>query len=1315
MPDRRDGKIVTFYSYKGGTGRTMALANVAWILAANGRRVLVADWDLESPGLYRFYRPFMDTEIRDAPGVIDMIRKYERDASAVVMKAGAEFEDDDEADAAVAERIQPVVDDCARVQRYAFSLDWDFPDGGGLDFLSSGRQNDYYVATLGALDWDRFYTDLRGALFFDRLRADMKRHYDYVLIDSRTGLSDIADICTVHLPDVLVDCFTLSIQGTEGAAQVARTIKETYAAKGIRILPVPMRVDPAEKEMADTGRAVAARLFHDLPAGLTAEQRQEYWGSVEVPYQPFYAYEETLAVFGDPPGSPRSLLSSFERLTAQITEHEITALPPLDPSVRLYTRSLFTRRLPAETNKILLDHSQDDELWAEWIAGVLRAAGLDVAPQPAEETPLPEVGGPAAPRVLSLITPAYLEARREPPSPDAGALAVYVTDMRPPAHYPSTGSVSLAGMHEQEAIKYLFRLVGIVGRASAQAAEAATPRYPGDEPKIFQAPARNVRFTGRQEDLRRLRTELNAHHTAVVLPVALQGLGGVGKTQVALEYAYQYKSDYDLVWWIDCEQPQFIDASLVDLGWQIQNVYQAGPSTSVAEVDVARTVLTLLSQSRVVDRWLVVFDNAELPEKVMPLVPSGSGHVLITSRNRAWSDRARPLTVDVFSRAESVQHLHDRVGSITDEEADQVAEVLGDLPLAVATAAAWLDETGTPVADYLLELERQGPQTLSISQITNYPLPLARAWDLSLDRLRQHSPAAARLFELCSVLAPDIGLELLYNPAMAAALVPLDPALSEPMVMGRVIQEINRLALLKLDSNGRQIKIHRLVQAVVRDRMTEAEISAARRIVHEVLAAARPREDVDDPRTWDRYRLIWPHLQPSGAVRSTEEPVRQLFIDRVRYLWQRDDLEPGESQARQIEADWAEMLAAGDDPALRRQLLHLQFHLANILRDLARFKESHELNQALLVRQRELLGEEHPHTLLTSGSLAAGLRALGEYANALDQDKVTHRSWSELFNENHSRTLAAANNLATSHRLMGDYAAAFALDTDILARRQATLGTQHPLTLHSATSVGCDLLEAGQYAEAATRMADVVQTSVQALGRDFRATLNAQVLLGVALRGTGRAEEAEQHFTEAARRLERRFGADSSDMLACRLSRAANWLVLDRFDQARTEIRAVQDIYERRLGPDHPHTLACGVNLVSALRLSGDGSSALPLAETTAARLRETLGPEHPYTLAARMVLAVLLADEGVRERAAEIEEETVELMDRKLKPTHPDALRCRANLLLTRHELGEHDALEERQMIIDRLGARLGAGHPNIVTLREGRRLLRALDPQRF
>ena len=249
MSESGEGKIVTFYSYKGGTGRTMALANVAWILAGNGKRVLAVDWDLESPGLHKFFHPFLDeSTVSATPGVIEIINEYQLAAL------------DPEP------RPSDWHREYAQVQRHAVSLKWDhFPPGGQLDFLSAGRQNRDYSAAVCSLDWDDFYERLGGGRFFRAMRDDMKEKYDYVLIDSRTGLSDVADICTIELPDILTICFTLSDQSIEGAANVAGQISRRYRDREIRVLPVPMRIEDGEKEKLDVGRAMARTRFEGFP------------------------------------------------------------------------------------------------------------------------------------------------------------------------------------------------------------------------------------------------------------------------------------------------------------------------------------------------------------------------------------------------------------------------------------------------------------------------------------------------------------------------------------------------------------------------------------------------------------------------------------------------------------------------------------------------------------------------------------------------------------------------------------------------------------------------------------------------------------------------------------------------------------------------------------------------------------------------------------------------------------------------------------------------------------------------------------------
>lgn len=1315
----REGQIVTFYSFKGGTGRTMALANMAWILAANGMRVLMADWDLESPGLHRFFQPFIDEGAGESPGIVDIMRRYEWAAIDAAIDPKALVSGSEESkQAALAKVTELIRKYIGLVKQYALPLTWQFPGQGVLHYLSSGKQkNGDYQSTLSALEWEDFYDKLHGPLFLDAQREFLKRNYDYVLIDSRTGLSDVADICTVHLPDVVVDCFTLSTQGIDGAAMIARMI-QGHNERKITILPVPMRIERTQEEKAEQGLRYAAEKFGKLPVGMSEEERRQYWAEVEVPYRSSYAYEETLAAFGDAPGLPGSLLSSYERVAARITGGAITTLPPMDEWLRLRTRLLFARGQTSAPVRVVLDFSPEDQLWAEWIAAALPSAGIEVlwvgeVPAGADDS------GVETQTVL--IVSEFSAARMRDSAPVVlPDRLISVSDTRLPAQLAEVQAIFLAGLPQAEAVAELADKLN--GKRSADPESGiARLRYPGaDNPQVANIPARNINFTGRDKELQNLREDLREQSTVDANPLTILGLSGVGKTQVALEYAHRFQAEYDVVWWMNCGQSQYVDASLADLGQRMRASFNTGLPEEGGVTEVAQQVLELLSQGRPDQRWLLIYDNAENIEEVKPLLPASGGHILITSRNAGWEELGSSAELEGFAREDSIDHLRWRKSEITGEEADQLARVLDDMPLAVAAAGALIADIGISVPEYLRQLELQPAMVLPEGHLLHdYPVAVAKAWNLSLDELQKKSPPAARLLEICSMMAQDISLGLVNGQAMADTLREFDPSISERAMIDRLIRQIDLLALIKFDPNAEHIQVHTVVQAVVYERMAEERRETARRAVHRAVARARPPEDVDDPRSWPRYRLIWPHLTPSRAVLSADTSVRQLLIERVRYLRQRDDLERGRRRAEEIERVWKTMLGGTLEPemaeSLQRQLFRLQFNLANILRDLARFQEARQVDEAVLAGQEEHLGQDHPHTLQTRGSLGGDLRALGDYQAALELDLRTYEAWKAGFGEDYRGTLAAAHNLALSYLLTGDFGRALALDRPTLSSRSTVLRPDHPRTFDSGTAVVRDLLEAGRYGEAVTRAQAVWEQSRDALGRDARITLNAQLLLGVAVRCAGHVDQAVSHIDAARAGLTRGFGSDSSDALAARLSRALNLMAMGDNEQARIEAGQVQAVYENRLGPDHPHSLICRLNIASVMCLAGNLRSAETEARLAARGLADQLGEAHPYSLAANMVLASVLAIQGDLTTARTLEESTVTKRAGALGPQHPDTLRSQLNLLLTQQQLHQEGAAEQRQQVIAKLGGLIGRSHPDVAAALDGERLLAAIDPQPF
>jgi transcriptional regulator with XRE-family HTH domain len=601
--------------------------------------------------------------------------------------------------------------------------------------------------------------------------------------------------------------------------------------------------------------------------------------------------------------------------------------------------------------------------------------------------------------------------------------------------------------------------LGIAGSAGVVFVEAARGRTPaadvltarrrpgqrpaGAMPRLWNIPARNLTFTGREGLLAAVRERLQAGHAAVVQ--ALYGMGGVGKTQLAAEYAHRFGGSYDLAWWINSEQSGLIGDQVSDLG-QALGCIPAGAGNEAVRAAV-------LAELRQRGRWLLIFDNAEAPADVAPWLPGDGGHVLITSRERGWDEVATRVEVDVLTRPESIEMLQRRVPRLTEADADRLAAELGDLPLAIAQAAGFMADTGTSASQYLSLLQTRAGQLLDEGAPGSYPRSLAAATALTAARLADHDPAAAELASLCAFLAPEPIPEDLFTDAVGLLPGELAARAADPLAWRQTLAHMARQSLARIDHRG--LQMHRLTQTILRGQLSPARAAATRRCTEAILAASDPG-DPPNPATWARWAQLMPHVLAADLAATDNPALRELVRRVCWYLIERGDARTPRDLVSNLRRHWRDRL--GED---HEHTLMATHYLAWALLEMGRYAEARDLNQDTLARRRRVQGEDHPDTLNSAHNLAIDLRMLGEVQAARDLDHDTLARHSRVHGQDHPSTLRSASNLAADLRELGELRAARELDQDTLERRRRVLGQDHPDTLYSAHNLAADLRELG--------------------------------------------------------------------------------------------------------------------------------------------------------------------------------------------------------------------------------------------------------------
>ncbi|KAJ6013114.1 hypothetical protein N7522_003469 [Penicillium canescens] len=783
---------------------------------------------------------------------------------------------------------------------------------------------------------------------------------------------------------------------------------------------------------------------------------------------------------------------------------------------------------------------------------------------------------------------------------------------------------------------------------------------PPERPETPPSPISTVPFT-RDPDFVSRDTLLDQIHKKISVPgsgIALIGLGGVGKSQLAIEYSHQIRSESPTTWvfWVHASNKARLEQSFRDIADQVKI-----PGRQDPKVNIFKLVENWLRDDKI-GKWICILDNVDddqllcsVPvagkgnsirgptdaskKPLLQYVPrSRNGSIIITSRTREAAlkivDHKGLIEVKPMERSEALELLKRKLEQPKEsQESEQLVNALEFMPLAIVQAASYIRNRAPrySVSQYLRDFQRSDREATKLLKKEAGHLyrdweaknSILVTWQMSFEYIRQTKPSAVELLSLMSFFdregIPDKLIRhqpmAYHTPSSVLLNDSSDGETSESDIGPDFEDDVTALrdySFVSVSENGTFFTMHRLVQLTTRAWLkSHGQIDQWREKFISKLCEEFPTGEYEN---WERCRPLFPHVKSAMSQRPTSlDSLRQWATLLYRGAWYA-------SQSGNI-ADVREMASMSRNQRMilfgeeHEEVLDSTSMLATAYRLEGRWEQAEQLDMQVMETRKTKLGEDHPSTLTSMANLASTYWNQGRWEEAEQLDMQVMETSKMKLGEDHPDTLSSMASLASTYRNQGRWEEAEQLEVQVIETRKTKLGEDHPDTLISMANLASTYRNQGRWEEAEQLEVQVIEARKTKLGEDHPSTLTSMANLASTYRNQGRWEEAELLEVRVLETSKTKLGENHPSTLTSMANLASTYRNQGRWEETERLNVQVMESRKRKLGEDHPDTLSSMANLAFIWKSLGHDAEANTLLRNCLVKQKQILGPTHPDAL----------------------------------------------------------------------------------------------------